>query len=803
VRRESNLLVLVLSMFGAVTSVACSLVTNLDGLTGGPDRDAGGADVGGADAGNTGDVAMVADGNAGAVGDTTPVDTASDAPVDVSQACPGGSKLCGGACVDTKSDNGNCGACGNACLTGAGQSCVAGGCAPGAFLIVDSQGYALDDPTGGGAGTGLDQVVYVGPNPNLEWMVSLVSNGQYKILAANGLALTGSTAECSQVVLQSYTAAPEQLWSFDNANGAIVNASSKKVLDDNGGGQGQSVLNCTFNTGNANQVWTLSTVDATPPIPDGTYALVDGAGYALDDPGGGAVDQTHETGPNQRWSVSLVRGIQYKILSASGNALTGATTDAALTSQSYTGADDQLWVFRTDGSGYDVLNVRTGQAIDENLGGLATSVLSYASGAGNSNQIWNLASILPGGSYALFDGVGFALDDPSGGGSGTVPDQSVYSGSDQQWTLTNVSGSLYEIANAGGYALQSGAATGTIAGLTGYTGTGNQLWRFQPADGGYNVINAGTGFLLDASGGGQGTTCVEWQSNSTASQVWTVTATPAALPPIADGVYALFGATGLALDDPDGGSVPPDQVAYSGANQNWTVTLVSGSEYKILGASGYALTSDTTSGALAALSSYTGASNQLWSFAPVGGGTYSVVNAGTGLLLDDNGGGAGTVCNQWGWADTDNQLWTLTVSSAVAPPLAEGVYSFVDAVGLALDDPSSDGGGTVPDQIPYSGAAQNWTVTLVTGFEYEIVGSDGYALTSGTTFGPLATSSTYTGATNQLWSFVPAAGGTYFLVNAGTGLVLDDNGGGVGAGCHQWGWGLGAAPNQNWTVSPR
>ena len=774
--------------------VACSLVS-LDGLMGGgPGPDAGG--VGGVDAGG----AILADADEAGVADTGGPETlTNDAPVDTNTSCSAGSTLCSGTCVDTKSDNGNCGSCGNACLTSVGQSCVAGGCAPGAFLLVDASGYVLDDPTAGGAGTGLDQVVYVGPNPNQEWMVMLAAPGQYKILAANGLALTGPGANCNQVSLEGYTGAPEQLWSLDvsGSQTTIVNAASGNVLDDNGGGQGQQVLTCSLGSGDANQMWTLATVVTQPPIPEGTYAMVAGSGFALDDPGGGGVDQAHNSGANQQWSVSLVDGIQYKILSESGAAVTGATTDAALTLASYTGAGDQLWVFQANGSGYNVLNVQTGQAIDDGGGGLNISVVSWRYDAGNGNQVWSLARLVPAGSYALFDSVGFALDDPGGGAAGSVPDQSAYSGTNQQWTVTNVSGTLYEIASASAYALTSGTGNGTIAALSSYTGASSQLWSFSPTVGGYNVVNAGSGLVLDAAGGGQGTPCHQWGWLNNSNQAWTLAATSAVAPPIPSGAYVFVSGAGFALDDPSGGAVTPDQAAYSGANQNWTVTLLGGSEYKIISASGYALTSDSANGNLASLSSYTGAGNQLWSFAAIGGNTYGVVNVGTGLLLDDNGGGAGTVCNQWGWGSTPNQLWMVIATSAALPPVANGVYRFVDAAGFALDDPSGDGAQAAPDQVPYSGANQSWSVTLVTGFEYKIIGSDGSALTSGNT--GLAS---YTGASDQLWSFVSAGGGAYYVINAGTGMVLDDGGGGAGVACQQSQWGPGGGPTQGWILSP-
>ena len=291
----------------------------------------------------------------------------------------------------------------------------------------------------------------------------------------------------------------------------LANVASGNVLDDNsGGGQGQQVVTCSFGSGDANQMWTLATIVTQPPIPEGTYAMVASSAFALDDPGGGGVDQAHNSGANQQWSVSLVQGIQYKLLSESGAALTGTTTDAALTLASYTGADDQLWVFQANGSGYNVLNVQTGQAIDDGGGGLNISVVSWKYDAGNGNQLWSLARLIPAGSYALFDSVGFALDDPGGDDAGAVPDQSVYSGANQRWTVTNVSGTLYEIASASAYALTSGTGNGTIAALSVYTGASNQLWSFSPTVGGYSVVNAGSGLLLDAAGGGQGTACHEW-----------------------------------------------------------------------------------------------------------------------------------------------------------------------------------------------------------------------------------------------------------------------------------------------------
>jgi hypothetical protein len=244
-----------------------------------------------------------------------------------------------------------------------------------------------------------------------------------------------------------------------------------------------------------------------------------------------------------------------------------------------------------------------------------------------------------------------------------------------------------------------------------------------------------------------------------------------------------------------GAGTVPDQAVYTGVNQQWSITNITALEYEISSVSGYVLTSGTMEGEIAGLSSYTGASDQLWGFSPVSG-RYSVYNIGTGLRLDSNGGGLGTTLNQWeATNEAMNQLWNLTAMSSISPPLSNGVYSFVNTAGLALDDPGGGGAGTIPDQVQYAGGDQNWTVTLVSSYAYEIASSSGYALTSGTSNGTIAGLSTYTGDESQLWNLVTAGGDT-FVINRGSGLLLDDNGG-TGT-CNQWPWG--SQNNQTWNL---
>ena len=61
--------------------------------------------------------------------------------------------------------------------------------------------------------------------------------------------------------------------------------------------------------------------------------------------------------------------------------------------------------------------------------------------------------------------------------------------------------------------------------------------------------------------------------------------------------------------------------------------------------------------------------------------------------------------------------------------------------------------------------------------------------------------SSYTGASDQLWVFWPTGLGAHWIVNVGTGMALDDHGGGgIGVHIQQWSWSSGSS-HQLWTVT--
>jgi hypothetical protein len=137
-------------------------------------------------------------------------------------------------------------------------------------------GLALDDPNGGGSGTGTDQQVYT--NANQQWQITSKGGGYYEIAnAATGLALSGPTAN-AQLVVQPYSGAANQLWSF------VPNGSSYNVTNE-ATGQALNDFGVSSSPGNAigqwtsaadkstNQLWTLSDAPVFTPV----FSLVGGS----------------------------------------------------------------------------------------------------------------------------------------------------------------------------------------------------------------------------------------------------------------------------------------------------------------------------------------------------------------------------------------------------------------------------------------------------------------------------------------------------------------------------------------------
>lgn len=139
---------------------------------------------------------------------------------------------------------------------------VAPAMANGEYIIISqASGLALDDP-GGAANAGADQEAYAGTNQ--QWMIVSVATDKYRISAANGGALSGTSAG-SQLEVNSFTGAADQLWTFAPVNSygdqdyyALCNVGTGQVIDDfnNSTSAGNPIGQWQADGGN-NQNWAL------------------------------------------------------------------------------------------------------------------------------------------------------------------------------------------------------------------------------------------------------------------------------------------------------------------------------------------------------------------------------------------------------------------------------------------------------------------------------------------------------------------------------------------------------------------
>jgi hypothetical protein len=149
------------------------------------------------------------------------------------------------------------------------QVMVTPGLGNGTYTIVSqASGLALDDP-GGAVDTGVDQAPYSGVNQ--QWTIISEGADEYKIIAANGNALSGPNA-ASQLVVTNFTGVANQIWTFEPVNSygyqsyyLLVNIGTGQVMDDfNNSTSAGSVIGQWSQDGGNNQNWAL--VPAIPQL---------------------------------------------------------------------------------------------------------------------------------------------------------------------------------------------------------------------------------------------------------------------------------------------------------------------------------------------------------------------------------------------------------------------------------------------------------------------------------------------------------------------------------------------------------
>ncbi len=304
-------------------------------------------------------------------------------------------------------------------------------------------------------------------------------------------------------------------------------------------------------------------------------------------------------------------------------------------------------------SAYYFINAYSGKVLDDPAFSTAngTQIDQYQLNGG-TNQRWDLVPLADGNDLIVNAYSGKVLDDPAFSKSnGTLIDQYQRNGgTNQQWRIVTLANGNDEVFNAySGKVLDDPAfstANGTKVDQYQLNGGTNQQWKLlaagsAPAVTNY-VVNAYSGKVLDdpAFSTANGTHIDQYQLNGGTNQRWVFVA-------LADGYDLIVNAySGKVLEDPafsTKNGTPMDQYTLNGGlNQQWNILGLANGNDNLINASNSKVLDDpafsTANGTSIDQYQPNGGTNQQWKLVAAGNApavTNYVVNAYSGKVLDD------------------------------------------------------------------------------------------------------------------------------------------------------------------------
>lgn len=302
-----------------------------------------------------------------------------------------------------------------------------------------------------------------------------------------------------------------------------------------------------------------------------------------------------------------------------------------------------------------------------------------------------------------------------------------------------------------------------------------QKWAFVYAGNGYYYLQSALGTCLDVTGAStaDGTPIQTYAWNkSAAAQKWKLI--ESSYHPVADGTYTFANGSnnGFVLDVANASRDNKANVQLASAkntsSQRFEVTYVGGGYYKILaehsGKSFDVTSGSSSNGANLQQYAWANAEAQLWKFVDAGNGYYYLRSkCGTVVDIASKTPANGVNAYLWQFTGSNSQKWKVTASSY--RPVKDGEYIIASA--KSGDYTMAVSGSNIQLSAFTGGSEQKFKVTYVSGGYYKIISSStGKALDVANGSADNKTNLqvyTWNNTSAQLWKFVDAGNGSYYI----------------------------------------
>jgi hypothetical protein len=420
----------------------------------------------------------------------------------------------------------------------------------GFYIINMESGLALDDTNFSTSNGNLMQQWQPTGGSNQRWNLVLLPDGNDEIVNAySGLVLDDtnwSTSNGTLIQQWQYAGGLNQQWrivGLADGNDEIVNAYSGKVLDDTNfsTSNGTQIQQWQY-AGGINQQWKLLAAGNAPTVTN--YVVDASSGKVLENNGflsNGTIMQQWQPagGVNQRWTfISLANGFDMIVNVYTGKVLDDtnfSTSNGTLIQQwQATGGANQQWelVALSDGTD-EIVNAYSGKVLDDTdaLTNNGNQIQQWQANGGVSEH-WHLLAVgnTPTETASIINAnSGKALDDTNFSTSnGTIMQQWQPTGAfNQQWTFISLAdGNDLIVNDYSGLVLDdpsSSTSSGTLIQQWQLNGGTNQQWYPDTlADGNVVIFNAASNDVLDdpSFSTSNGTQIQQWPLNTGTNQQW-------------------------------------------------------------------------------------------------------------------------------------------------------------------------------------------------------------------------------------------------------------------------------------------